>query len=94
MWSREPTYTRSPYTAGLDTTDAPFPRILTEPSSLSVFQGGTATFRVAVTSPSPESYQWFFGCWAIADATNAALTVTDAITEEAQDNGIIIKRKG
>ncbi len=59
----------------LDTTTTPFPRILTQPLSQSVFEGNTATFSVVVSSPTPVSYQWFHECRAIPGATDATLTV-------------------
>jgi hypothetical protein len=61
----------------LDTSTVPFPRILTQPLSQSVFTGQAAAFSVAVNTPTPEKYQWFFGCRALDGETNASLTITN-----------------
>lgn len=59
----------------LDTSALPFPRILTEPSSLTVVQGQSASFSVTVLSTTPVSYQWFLGCRAIPGATSSNLNI-------------------
>jgi len=61
----------------LDTTTVEFPRILNQPVSRSAFIGQEVTFEVDVTSPTPESYQWYRDCLAIAGATNRTLTIAN-----------------
>src|SRR6185503_17193016 len=61
----------------LDTSTVPFPRIITQPVSQAVFAGQTATFTVAVNSPTEVQYQWFIGCRALKGANNAILTITN-----------------
>ncbi len=61
------------------------PNITTEPQNQTVNAGGTAIFAVSATGTSPLSYQWYANTnSAIADATNASLTVTGVTTN---DNG-------
>ena len=73
----------------LDTSTVPFPRILTQPLSQSVFTGQDARFVVAVNSPTPERYQWFFGCQPIEGATNATLTVTNVQRANVGDYHVV-----
>ena len=77
-------------TWSLDTSDAPFPRILTHPLSQSVPMGTTATFSVLATSPSAESYQWFFGCRAIEGATNVMLTIENVGPEDVGEYRVFV----
>jgi hypothetical protein len=50
------------------------PTITTQPASLSVTVGQTATFSVLATGTPPLSYQWFQGNTAISGATSASYT--------------------
>jgi len=58
-------------------TGAP-PTIITNPATVVVPVGGTATFTVTATGAPPPSYQWYFNGSAISSATNASFTVPDA----------------
>lgn len=60
------------------------PTITTEPQNQTVSAGGTAIFSVTATGTSPLHYQWYGNTNSlIADATNAALTVTGASTNDS-----------
>ena len=60
----------------LDTSTVPFPRILTQPISMTVNLGTTnAMFSVTVDTPANVTYQWFHECRAIEGATNRTLTI-------------------
>jgi hypothetical protein len=61
----------------LDSTPTPFPQITSQPISQSVAAGGMATFAVQASGPPPLTYQWFFGCRQIQDATNSSLTISN-----------------
>lgn len=57
----------------LDPTVTDSPRILTPPSSQSVPLDAPVEFSVFASSPTPMTYQWFFGCQPIAGETNVML---------------------
>jgi hypothetical protein len=57
----------------LDKNISPFPRITRQPLSRSVTNGQAARFSVEALNAT--SYQWFFGCRALAGATNAQLVI-------------------
>lgn len=52
------------------------PRILEHPQSMSVAEGGTATFGVVAVGTPPLSYQWFTNGVLVAEATNSALPLS------------------
>src|SRR5882672_8505524 len=58
----------------LDTRTVPFPRILTQPASLTVTGAVSATFSVTVDGTNV-TYQWFRECRAIEGATNDTLAI-------------------
>ncbi len=62
----------------LDTSTVPFPRIINQPLSQTTSRNGNAMFFVDISSPTPVTYQWFFGCRQIEGATNASLTIVHA----------------
>ncbi|MDB6035104.1 MAG: Matrixin, partial [Verrucomicrobiales bacterium] len=64
-------------TWSLDSTTTPFPRINGQPLSESVSVGGVATFAVQASGTPPLTYQWFFGCRQLQDATNSSLTISN-----------------
>ncbi|HXG47979.1 MAG TPA: immunoglobulin domain-containing protein, partial [Methylomirabilota bacterium] len=65
------------------------PRLVTQPASLTVTQGGTATFSVDVLGPEPRQYQWFFaGTNVLAEATNRTLVLTDLAAAQAGDYAV------
>ncbi len=57
----------------LQESDKSFPRIIRQPLSRSVGLGQSARFSVEATNAT--SYQWFYGCRAIPEATNADLII-------------------
>jgi hypothetical protein len=58
------------------------PVITQQPTNQDVAAGATATVRVAATSPTPLTYQWFFQGAPIAGASSSALALTDFVPEE------------
>ncbi len=61
----------------LDVADASKPLITTQPRNRTVLPASTVTFSVAATGSTTFGYQWQFNDQAIANATNATLTVTN-----------------
>jgi hypothetical protein len=53
------------------------PMILVQPSSQTVLVGGTVTFSVGVTGPTPLSYQWLFNGTNLPGSINPTLTLTN-----------------
>jgi hypothetical protein len=54
-------------------------RIITQPQSQTVQQGGNVSFNVVAQGLAPVTYQWYFdGTTALAKATNATLALTNA----------------
>ena len=53
------------------------PRILVQPSSAGVIEGGSNTFSVTAAGAAPLNYQWFKNGAFIPDATNASYIVTN-----------------
>lgn len=60
------------------------PTISTQPQSQTVMENQNATFTVAATGTAPLRYQWYFNTnTALANATNASLTINNAQTNDA-----------
>jgi len=59
----------------LDTSTVPFPRILTQPISMTVTGAVSATFFVKLDNLTNVTYQWFRECRAIGGETNDTLTI-------------------
>ena len=59
------------------------PMITATPKSLTVPQGGTATFTVEAEGTQPLSYQWFHGQDALPNDTNATLVLSNVQTNDA-----------
>ncbi|WP_306600915.1 immunoglobulin domain-containing protein [Geothrix sp. 21YS21S-2] len=79
-------------------TETPLPGapvIATQPRSLTVTLGQTATFSVQVSGTTPVTYQWFRNSVAVAGATGAAYTTPAAVVA---DNGavftVVVKAAG
>jgi hypothetical protein len=60
------------------------PGITTQPQSLTVTQGQSASFSVVASGTAPLSYQWSFNSVALSGATSSTLTLTNV---KATDNG-------
>jgi uncharacterized repeat protein (TIGR03806 family) len=71
------------------TVNAP-PSITTQPQSQAVIQGGNATFSVAATGMPPLGYQWQFNADAIAGATDATFTKTNAQPVDAGSYSVTV----
>ncbi|NDE97822.1 MAG: hypothetical protein EB034_06030, partial [Verrucomicrobia bacterium] len=67
--------------AALTVKVAPF--VATQPQSLTVVQGSNATFSVTAGGDGPFAYQWFYSGVLVTGATNAALTLTGVVTNQA-----------
>lgn len=59
------------------------PAITTQPVSVTVNSGGSASFSVVATGTDPLSYQWLFNSTAITGATTATYSVTNAGAAQA-----------
>jgi len=59
------------------------PSIATQPANQTVILGATAAFAVTAAGTPPFAYQWSFDGTNIADATNAALTLSDVQLAQA-----------
>ena len=59
------------------------PVITTQPQSISVAQGNTATFSVTVTGSTPLSYQWKKSGTNISGATNSTYSIASTVTSNA-----------
>jgi PKD repeat protein len=67
------------------------PNILTNPVSMTVTAGMTATFSVAATGIPDPSYQWLFNTTnVLAGATNATLSITNALAANAGAYSVIV----
>jgi hypothetical protein len=61
--------------------------IATEPTNVSGFVGGQASFSVVATGLAPLAYQWTGPAGVIAGATNATLLLTDLTANAPANNG-------
>jgi Immunoglobulin domain len=66
------------------------PVIVTQPISASSVGGGTATFSVGATGPSPLSYQWFFNDSPMAGQTGRQLTLNSLTAGAAGNYQVVI----
>jgi len=68
----------------------PLPIITQQPTNQVVTRGGTATFSVLASGPSPLTYQWRFEGAPISDATNRTLALTSVQTNNAGRYDVIV----
>jgi hypothetical protein len=66
------------------------PVIVTQPISASSVGGGTATFSVGATGPSPLSYQWFFNNSPMAEQNGRQLTLNFLTAGAAGNYQVVI----
>jgi hypothetical protein len=66
------------------------PSVTTQPQSLTVIIGNTATFTAAASGTLPLGYQWRFGTVGIPGATNATLTITNVQPFHAGDFTLVV----
>ncbi len=59
------------------------PIITTQPASVSITAGGSATFGIVASGTAPLSYQWYKGVAALGGATSASFTVASAQPADA-----------
>jgi hypothetical protein len=68
----------------------PPPFIVTQPQSLTVTQGGTATFTVAATGNAPLIYHWRRNAATLSVNTNAALVLTGVTSSNAGTYSVVV----
>ncbi|MFM2295463.1 MAG: hypothetical protein RLZZ350_1876 [Verrucomicrobiota bacterium] len=66
------------------------PSITNQPSSVTNVVGSNATFTVGVSGSAPLSYQWKFTTTALANATNATFTVTNAQATNVGNYSVVV----
>lgn len=66
------------------------PVITSQPQSVSVSVGDSATFTVVATGQPAPTYQWYLGDTAINGATSASYTVQDAQSYHAGDYTVVV----
>ncbi len=66
------------------------PTIITQPQSLAVKQGGSATFTVAATGTAPLAYQWRRNGAGIAGATLSSYTKNNVQTSDAGSYSVVV----
>ena len=70
------------------------PTITTQPSSLSVTAGSSATFTVAASGTSPFTYQWSKGGVAITGATSASYTIAATQITDSGNYAVLVSNSG
>jgi Concanavalin A-like lectin/glucanases superfamily/Regulator of chromosome condensation (RCC1) repeat/Immunoglobulin domain/Immunoglobulin I-set domain len=71
------------------------PAITMQPTNLTVTAGSAATFTVAATGTAPLSYQWYgVNSGLLAHSTNAALTLTNVQTNNADSYFVTVANLG
>lgn len=66
------------------------PSITTQPSSVTVTSGSSASFTVAASGTSPLSYQWYLGSSAISGATSATYSISSATSSQAGSYSVVV----
>ncbi|MBI5691592.1 MAG: immunoglobulin domain-containing protein [Verrucomicrobia bacterium] len=66
------------------------PQITTQPSSVTAFTGGTASFRVVASGAQPLTYQWRKDGAALPGATNPTLTLTSLSAAQAGNYSVVV----
>lgn len=76
--------------AGAMLTVAPVPILAQTPVPVSAPEGGTATFGVTASSPTPVTYQWKFNGVPLAGQTLAVLTLAPVTTAHAGNYSVVV----
>lgn len=71
-------------------TAATAPVITSQPASLNVAAGATATFTVAATGNPTPTFQWYLGGAAIPGATNSSYTITPVSAAHAGSYTVVV----
>jgi len=71
-------------------TSTSAPSITTQPSSVSVSSGSSATFTVVASSSTTMSYQWYKDSTAISGATSASYTISSASSSDAGSYYVVV----
>jgi hypothetical protein len=66
------------------------PVITSQPQSLTVAGGASATFTVVATGGAPLTYQWRRNGASLTDATNSTLTITAVAARDAGDYTVVV----
>src|ERR1019366_5068480 len=66
------------------------PGITTQPQSLTVTQGQSASFSVVASGTAPLSYQWSLNGTALSGATSSTLTLTNVPTTYAGSYAVVV----
>ena len=72
------------------TLPAVAPTIVVQPTNQTVLVGGTVSFSVVAEGTEPLSYQWSFNGTNLADATDAALVLTNVQLSDAGDYAVLV----
>ena len=70
------------------------PVITSQPTNLTVYVGGSATFRVTATGDAPLAYQWRFNGTNLAGRPTSTLTVTAVQFSQAGPYSVIVTNAG
>jgi hypothetical protein len=70
------------------------PGITTQPQSLTVTQGQSASFSVVASGTAPLSYQWSFNSAALSGATSTTLTLTNVQATDAGSYTAVVANPG
>ncbi len=66
------------------------PVITTQPATLSVAVGQSASFTVTATGTAPLSYQWYKNNGVLSGATNASYTIASAVSADAGTYKVVV----
>ncbi|MDY0747035.1 DUF3500 domain-containing protein [Paucibacter sp. R3-3] len=80
--------------SGSTTTTVAAPTIGSQPASLTVTAGASATFSVVATGSGTLSYQWFKGSTAISGATAASYTIASTAAGDAGSYDVVVTGSG
>ncbi len=73
-----PMFKQNPQRTSRAVSSSTAPSITSQPASTAVVAGGSVTLSVSASGPSPITYQWYLNGSAIAGATQATYTITNA----------------